>query len=73
MRGLLSELVKGRRYSIIVGDEHSVAVDRSIYNIVYRGVFTLQGEDHLCFESDYMIHLVEPEFVREVKPWPIQI
>lgn len=70
----LSELVKGKRYSIVVGDtEPGGPVHRSLYNVIYRGVWRSPRGDRLCFESDFMYHLVEREYVHDIEPWRIQL
>jgi len=69
-----SELKKGKRYSITVGENEAGApVHRTLYNVIFRGVWHSANGDRLCFESDYMLHLVEREYLREVEPWRIQL
>lgn len=70
-----SELVKGKRYSITVGDTGPTSsVHRILYNVIYRGVWHSNTRgDRMCFESDYMWHLVERAYLREIEPWRIQL
>lgn len=69
-----SDLIRGRRYTVVVGDpDPGGPLHRSMYNVIYRGVMRRRGQAYVVFEAPYVIHLIEREALYEIEPWRLTL